>query len=106
MIPKNNRATKKEIDLLFQKGSSVISQNLIFKFLPNKLRAPRISIIVPKTVARLAIKRNFLKRRAYNILKKHLDKFPSVAGAFIFKKYQDDVVILENEIKDVFNKIS
>jgi len=29
-----------------------------------------------------------------------------IVGAFIFRKYQDDNIILENEIKNIFSKIN
>jgi ribonuclease P protein component len=109
MLPKKNRADKKEIDLLFKGGKFLSSSNLTFKFInsPRSDLGRRISFIAPKSVAKLAVKRNLLRRKGYIILKKYLDQFPAgTLGVFIFRKYQDDVLIIENEIKTILAKIN
>jgi ribonuclease P protein component len=108
MLLKKNRADKKNIDKIFEKGKFFNSHDLTFKFiLNNDLNTPSISFIVPKSVAKKAVERNHLRRLGYSILKRHLDNFPAgLAGVFVFKKYQDDVLTLENEIKNVLTKIN
>ena len=107
MLPKKNRMNKKGIDLIFKEGKSVFSPNLTFKFLITKLLVPRISFIAPKAVAKLAVKRNLLRRCGYSALKKHISRFPlGITGVFIFKKYQDDISVIENEIKNILDKIN
>src|SRR3989344_5443275 len=103
MLPKKNRLSRKDVDFLFKEGKSVVSPNLTFKYLVKKLPVPKISVIAPKAVSRLAVKRNLLRRRGYRALEKYINEIPSLLGVFIFKKYQDDVSILENEIKNIFN---
>ena len=123
MLPKKNRADKKAVEKIFKEGKFVNSPNLTFKFVirgDNKflmsntessyslrnLLSPRISVIVPKSIAKLAVKRNFLRRLLYSILIKYIKDLPiSLVGVFIFKKAENDVIILENEIKTIFNKI-
>lgn len=108
MLSKKNRADKKDIDLLFERGKSITSPSFNFKFiLRNNVIVPHISFIVPKSIAKLAVKRNLLRRCGYEAFKKHTYQFSSsLLGVFIFKKYQDDVPTLENEIKNIFNKIN
>jgi len=106
MLPKKNRLSRKDVDLLFKEGKSAVSPSLTFKYLVKKLPVPKISVIAPKAVSRLAVKRNLLRRRGYRALEKYINEIPSLLGVFIFKKYQDDVSILENEIKNIFNKIN
>ncbi len=108
MLPKKNRAETKIIDKIFKEGKFLNSPHLTFRFiLTSSSMVPRISFIASKSVAKLAVKRNLLRRRGYSVLKKHTNQLsPGLVGAFVFKKYQDDVSILENEIKDIFNKIS
>jgi len=108
MLSKKNRVNKKDIDLLFKKGNSVSSPILNFKFLLiTNVIFPRISFIAPKSLAKLAVKRNLLRRRGYDALKKHIDSFPlGLIGVFVFKKYQDDILVIENEIKNILNKIN
>ena len=51
--------------------------------------------------------RNKLRRIGYNILKKNKNYLPvGLIGVFVFKKYQDDIYMIENEIKTIFNKIN
>ena len=111
MLPKKNRADKKDIDLLFKEVKFVNFPNLTFKYSLTSDKEKKISFIAPKSVAKLAVKRNLLRRRGYSVLKKYLDQFPSgLLGIFVFKKYQEDALILENEIKTIlknlFNKIN
>ena len=108
MLPKKNRADKTEIDLLFKEGKFLNSQNLTFKYIKNrKFLSAKISFVAPKSVARLAVKRNLLRRRGYRVLQKYLDQFPAgTLGVFVFKKYQDDILLIENEIKNILSKIN
>jgi len=106
MLPKKNRVDKKNIDLVFKKGRFINSPNLTFKFIFID-NFKKFSFIVPKSVAKLAVNRNLLKRRGYLALKKHFNCFPvSLVGVFIFKKYQDKILTLEDEIKNILNKIN
>ena len=106
MLPKKNRVDKKTIEKIFKEGKVVNSLNLTFKFIKTN-SGSRISFIAPKSVSRKAVIRNSLRRRGYFILKKYFNKFPiGLAGVFIFKKCQDDVSIIENEIKNILNKIN
>lgn len=108
MLPKKTRVNTKEIDLIFKNGKFIVSPSLTFKFILNSSNIPaRISFIAPKNVAKLAIKRNLLRRRGYRALGKYIFEFPlGLVGAFVFKKFQDDVVIIENEIENILRKIN
>jgi ribonuclease P protein component len=107
MLPKKNRVDKKNIELIFKKGSFVSSPNFTFKFIFDKNSVQRISFITPKTVSKLAVKRNFLRRKGYSVLKKYIDQFPAgLVGVFVFKKYQDSALIIENEVKNILSKIN
>lgn len=108
MLPKKNRVSKKDIDFIFQNGEFLTSPSLTFKFiLNNNSSIPHISFIVPKTVTKKAVNRNLLRRRGYIVLEEHINKFPAgLLGVFVFKKYQKDVSILEDEIKNLLNKIN
>ncbi len=115
MLPRKNRVDKKGIDLIFKEGKSVASPNLTFKFIKTgKNFSPRTSFIAPKSVAKLAVMRNKLRRLGYRALTRHIKNFPSgLMGAFVFKirpteqspgrEYQ---TIIEDEIKNILNKIN
>lgn len=108
MLSKKNRVSKKEVDLIFKKGKFITSLDyLTFKYLKSNNLEVKISFIAPKSVAKLAVKRNLLRRRGYLALGEYLDQFPAgIIGVFIFKKYQDDILMLENEIKTILAKIN
>jgi ribonuclease P protein component len=107
MLPKRNRVDKKGIDLIFKKGSFVASPIFTFKFiLGDNSVQPRISFIAPKNTAKLAVKRNMLRRKGYSVLKKYIKQFPSgITGVFIFRKPEEDISKIENEIKNILHKI-
>ena len=107
MLPKKNRAGKKTVEKIFREGKFINSPCLTFKFISNtKISASRISFIVPKNIVKLAVKRNLLKRCGYVALGKHIKENPALLGVFIFKKYQDDISILENEIKNILHRVN
>lgn len=107
MLPKKNRVSVKEVDKIFKEGRFLVSPSLTFKYLKNDTKRVKISFIAPKNVAKLAVKRNLLRRRGYSVLEKYINLFPSgIIGVLIFKKYQDDILIIENEIKNILNKIN
>ena len=107
MLKKINRADKKTVEKIFKEGKFLNTLNLTFKFFKTSQIGKKISVLVPKSVAKLAVKRNLLRRLGYKALEKHIEGFPSgIMGVFVFKKYQDDVLIIENEIKNVLAKIN
>jgi ribonuclease P protein component len=107
MLPKKNRADTRAVEQIFKQGKFLNSPHLTFKFLTSPKNERKISFIVPKSVAKLAVKRNFLRRIGYDALKKYLPDFPTrLVGVFIFKKYQTDSEVIENEIKNILHQIN
>jgi|SRR3990167_6572611 len=107
MLPKKNRVDTSGVGKIFKEGRTINTTNLTFKFLTQKFPAPRFSVIVPKSVAKLATRRNLLRRCGYKALGKHSSHFPlGVFGVFIFKKPEEDILKLQDEIKNIFNKIN
>ena len=108
MLPKKNRVDTKTVKEIFKDGSFINSASLTFKFiLTGKSIQPRISFIAPKSITKIAVKRNLLRRRGYIALGKYIKGFPlGLLGVFVFRKYQDNILILEDEIKNTLNKIN
>jgi len=103
MLPKNNRANRKDLDKVFKKGSFLASQNLTFRYIKYKIN--KISFVTPKTVSKSAVNRNSLRRKGYLALRKYIKTIPfPVVGVFLFKK--NNIENLENEIKNILNKIN
>lgn len=106
MLPKTKRADKKTIDQVFSAGKYINSPTLTLKYILKNKGTSRISVIVPKSAARLAVKRNRLRRLGYKALQKVLGQWPrGIEGAFIFKKYEDDSIKIEKEIEIILGKI-
>ena len=62
---------------------------------------------VERIFAKLATRRNVLRRRGYAVLEKYITQFPpGLIGVFIFKKPEAGVSIIEHEIKNILAKIS
>jgi len=107
MLPKKNRVVTKEVEKIFKEGKFAVSPSLTFKYLKNNDKKVKISFIAPKSVAKLAVRRNFLRRLGYRVLEKCINLSPlGLVGVFIFKKDQEDASKLENEIKSIFSKIN
>ncbi|KKP85978.1 hypothetical protein A3B84_02635 [Candidatus Nomurabacteria bacterium RIFCSPHIGHO2_02_FULL_35_13] len=108
MLPKKNRVDKKVIEKIFKEGRFISSPNFTFKFiLGNNSFQPHISFIAPKNVAKLAVKRNLLRRRGYSVFKKYIKHTPmGILGVFIFKKPEENILKIEHEIKNILNKIN
>ncbi|KKT00426.1 MAG: hypothetical protein UV76_C0010G0001 [Candidatus Nomurabacteria bacterium GW2011_GWA2_43_15] len=107
MLKKINRADTKTVEKIFKEGRFLNFPNLTFRFFKSGGNIRKISVIVPKSVAKLAVKRNLLRRLGYKALEKYIAGFPAgLRGVFVFKKYQNDVLTLENEIKTALAKIN
>ncbi len=108
MLPKQQRVDTKNINRIFKEGKFLVSSHFTFKFIQTGDGLPcRISFIAPKGVAQQAVVRNKLRRLGYTILTKHIHSAPSgIMGAFVFKQYEDDVSILDDEIKGILSKIN
>jgi ribonuclease P protein component len=106
MLSKAKRADKKTIDQIFSGGKFINSQTLTFKYILTGVSAARVSFIAPKSVAKLAVERNRLRRRGYDALKTESAGLPpGVYGVFIFKKYEEDRKKIKKEIETIFGKI-
>lgn len=106
MLPKANRADKKMIDHIFARGKFVSSPTFSFKYIFAEDGAPHISFIAPKSVSKLAVRRNTLKRCGYKALNEVEADLPPVAGVFIFKKQENDAKKIGKEIGTILGKIA
>ncbi len=107
MLSKINRLSKKDVDYLFKDGKSSFSGFFTFKFIKNiNSLPPKVAFIVPKSIAKKAVLRNLLRRKGYSAVKKYISLLPSgFVGVFVFKNSKIDNIIIDSEIKNIFNKI-
>ncbi len=108
MLPKKNRLDTKTVDAVFKMGSFINSPSLSFKFTKKSgSTPPQISFMAPKSLIKQAVGRNRLRRQGYSILEKHINSFPvGLVGVFIFKKSPVTQQDIENDVKNVLNKIN
>ncbi len=85
MISKKHRVNKALFDQIFKGGSVVHSPIFMFKYLKNLENKGFYSFVVPKTVAKSAVKRNSLRRKGYNMLR-NIGILGGVSGVFFYKK--------------------
>lgn len=120
MLTKNNRLDRKTVEKVFKEGRFVGSTNLTLKYMLKNLdKGFKIAFITPKTASKKAVDRNLLRRRGYAIIRKHYNKAipTSFIGCFVFGKKSmesfggrknstyNPTLNLENEIKNILNKI-
>lgn len=90
MLPKKKRLTTKEFDRFFSSGRRYHSESMQLIYTPyNTLHG---SVVVGKKVYKSAVKRNKLRRRLYDLLRR-LSQELSLRGVFI--------VITKPKAKDV-----
>ncbi len=107
MLPKKNRADRKVVEQVFKQGKILSSPNLTFRYFPTSSKTRRISVVVPKTVSKKAVVRNFLRRQGYHALSKHIDLFPEgTLGVLLFKKKEENISTISDEIKSLSHKIN
>lgn len=84
MVPKLQRINRETFEEIMKKGRIIHSGLFSMRFLKNPLNTSSFSVVVAKKVAKTAVSRNKIRRRAYSILAK-LPKKPYFM-AFFAKK--------------------
>ncbi len=94
MLSSPNRLHKKiEIERVFKRGRSVYSGDLGMRFAPNNLATSRFSVVVSLKVSKKSNRRNLLKRRLREILRR--DIVPHLG------KNIDGVILTKAELLDL-----
>lgn len=79
MLPKKERLDTKRFDEIIASGRNINAGAFYLKALNND--SLRFSVVIPKKVAKNAIKRHVFKRRVFNIIRENKALFP--AGDYI-----------------------
>ena len=101
MLPKKNRTTKKEVENLFKRGSTLHGSVLFLKYtLQKEDFAKKVSFVAPKKLEKRAFHRNTLKRAGYNALLPYFHNVPlGFSGVFTFKQKVTDGKTIEDDIR-------
>ncbi len=106
MLPKKYRIDKKSLEEVVKKGKKISSQHLFVKTLLINRENPLFGIIVLSGVAKNAVTRNKMKRRARHIVLKIIPEIPKGLAAVVFLGKDSDKLTfkeLEKEINDIFS---
>jgi len=91
---------------LYRNGGTVRNRSLLLKYVENKHRANnRIAVVVGKKVAKSAVTRNRIRRRVFEIIRKHLPNikshhdlsltvFTAEFATLPFKDLEQDIITL------------
>lgn len=70
MIPKKTRTNREIFEKVMKKGGFLNSGLFSLRFLKNPENTTSFSVVVAKKIAKTAILRNKIRRRAYSVLKR------------------------------------
>jgi len=108
MLPKSKRLPTKAFKQVIEKGQSFHGPFLIVRTILSN-SPTRMSVSVPKKVAKLATGRNLLRRRVYSIISKKEEKIKEGYDVIVILKPGVDKLEFENlneEIGKIFVKSS
>lgn len=75
MLPKLNRLSKKDIDILFKQGEGFRTPLVSIRTRPTKLSIARFCILFTKAAKLSSVERNAIRRQAYTMIREHLERF-------------------------------
>lgn len=72
LAQKNRFHRRNHVKYVYAKGKSIRSDSLTLKYLRNQKHADfRVAVVVSKKVSKSAVKRNRIRRRIYEVVRKH-----------------------------------
>jgi ribonuclease P protein component len=83
MISKHNRISRDNFEKVMKKGGFLNSSFFTLRFLKDPLNSIHFSVVVAKKVAKTAVSRNKIRRRAYSVLGRSV-KNPRLRGQAYF----------------------
>ncbi|MSU45153.1 MAG: ribonuclease P protein component [Candidatus Zambryskibacteria bacterium] len=111
MLPKKNRISRREIEVILKNGSRYNSPNLLMYLYKNgkekKLQNSQFSFSISKKISKNAVDRNKQRRRGYSVINKHIDKIKDgYYCMFVFKKGSGSIKYenLEKEILELLSE--
>lgn len=83
MLPRQLRLTRpKDVQKVYRQGASAATRLLFVRCLPNRLKQPRLTVVVSKKIAKRAVMRNRLKRLIRQSIQELMveNKLPMIAS--------------------------
>ncbi|PIP87444.1 ribonuclease P protein component [Candidatus Campbellbacteria bacterium CG22_combo_CG10-13_8_21_14_all_36_13] len=103
MLSKDKKLNKDLFNKVFSTGKTIHGETLYIKFTKNNNETKRFAVVVPKKVEKMAVKRVFLKRKIFNVLKDIYNNIKPNIDCIIFFKNKD-IENLKEEISSLLNK--
>lgn len=75
---------------VYQNGKTIRSPKMSLVFAENKKGFTRFAVIVSKKVEKSAVKRNFIRRRVYEALRKNIELIPKKVD-YLFVVYSKEI---------------
>lgn len=99
MLPKKKRVTKELFHIIMKNGKVISGSVFLFRYITQN--NPQYAFVAPKSVAKNAVTRNFLRKQGYSAIRSF--KVISGAGIFFYKKELKKANF--SEIKEDIRKI-
>ena len=90
---------------MYQKGKTVRTSKMSLIFAENTRGFTRIAVVVSKKVMKTAVKRNRIRRRVYETLRKNMDLIPK-GNDYIFVVFSPSVIDMPfNELEKLLGEL-
>lgn len=100
MFSKNQRLSKRADFTRLFKQKPIIGKHLTIRLVDNNLNRPRIAVVVPNKISKMAVVRNKIKRQTREIMKQFLGRAQINKDFLIFfkKKPETKASIIKDEL--------
>lgn len=112
MLKLEYRLAEREVKRVLQKWSPFFAYNLVVNSIPNKKNKNRFAIVIWAKSVKLAVHRNFLRRRFYDMMTAYLDSEKGRDIVFVIKKKsvfnlknKEDFLAFERDLDFLCKKI-
>jgi len=108
MLKKIHRLTTKEVKRVLGRNRQFATAFFLVKFLVNRQKFSRFSILVSAKLDKRATQRNLIRRRAYEAIRRNWDKLNSTTDAILIAKRQIigiSYAEIEKDILNLFDKL-
>ena len=108
MLSQKNRISRKDFPAFKRQGFRVFSELFSGTVYPTDDKKIRVSVVVSKKTAKLAVVRNHLRRVFYEAIKPYLESFTQGSLVVLYPKsgaVQVSFVVLKSEIEKELKRI-
>ena len=97
MLPWGNRVRSWFFTASRKPVFSINKKQFSVKIFEKKVEKPQIAVVVSKKIEKTAVKRNFLKRKTFNLFEKYIKNLPNAVYIVYLKNNNIDDLLKELE---------